>query len=53
MSRGAAGGVTYHADPHHTEPHRTNRLRGARGAHVDDPDGHHVELLPRPHTRPA
>ncbi|GGT79817.1 MULTISPECIES: VOC family protein [Streptomyces] len=44
-------GVTYYADPHHTDPGRVNRLFGGRGAYFADPDGHNMELITRPYTR--
>ncbi|MEU2681176.1 VOC family protein [Streptomyces sp. NPDC007107] len=45
-------GVTYYADPHHTEPGRINRLFGGRGAYFLDPDGHNMEIMTRPYARP-
>ncbi|CCK32276.1 Glyoxalase/bleomycin resistance protein/dioxygenase [Streptomyces davaonensis JCM 4913] len=45
-------GVTYYADPNHTEPGRINRLFGGRGAYFDDPDGHNMEIMTRPYARP-
>jgi catechol 2,3-dioxygenase-like lactoylglutathione lyase family enzyme len=45
-------GVTYYADPGHTEPGRINRLFGGRGAYFDDPDGHNMEIITRPYARP-
>ncbi|WP_030797738.1 VOC family protein [Streptomyces sp. NRRL S-337] len=45
-------GVTYFADPHHTEPGRINRLFGGRGAYFVDPDGHNMEIMTRPYIRP-
>ncbi|MET9964614.1 VOC family protein [Streptomyces sp. NPDC006356] len=45
-------GVTYYADPSHTEPGRINRLFGGRGAYFDDPDGHNMEVMTRPYARP-
>jgi len=45
-------GVTYYADPHHTEPGRINHLFGGRGAYFDDPDGHNMEIITRPYVRP-
>ncbi|MFF6776859.1 VOC family protein [Streptomyces sp. NPDC012637] len=44
--------VTYYADPSHSEPGRTNRLFGGRGAYFDDPDGHNMEIITRPYARP-
>ncbi|MFJ8667720.1 VOC family protein [Streptomyces sp. NPDC093600] len=52
IARLEAAGVTYYADPHHTEPGRTNRLFGGRGAYFDDPDGHNMEIMTRPYARP-
>ena len=45
-------GVTYYADPRHTEPGRINRLFGGRGAYFDDPSGHNMEIMTRPYVRP-
>ncbi|MDN0194592.1 VOC family protein [Streptomyces sp. S.PNR 29] len=45
-------GVTYYADPGHTEPGRINRLFGGRGAYFEDPDGHNMEIMTRPYVRP-
>jgi catechol 2,3-dioxygenase-like lactoylglutathione lyase family enzyme len=45
-------GVTYYADPGHTEPGQINRLFGGRGAYFDDPDGHNMEIMTRPYARP-
>jgi catechol 2,3-dioxygenase-like lactoylglutathione lyase family enzyme len=45
-------GVTYYADPSHTEPGQINRLFGGRGAYFDDPDGHNMEIMTRPYIRP-
>ncbi|MFE6161268.1 VOC family protein [Streptomyces sp. NPDC056486] len=45
-------GVTYYADPNHTEPGRINRLFGGRGAYFADPDGHNMEIMTRPYVRP-
>ncbi|WP_329403658.1 VOC family protein [Streptomyces melanogenes] len=47
-----AVGVTYYADPNHTEPGRTNHLFGGRGAYFKDPDGHNMEIMTRPYIRP-
>lgn len=47
-----AVGVTYYADPSHTEPGRINRLFGGRGAYFADPDGHNMEIMTRPYIRP-
>ncbi|WP_260638688.1 VOC family protein [Streptomyces angustmyceticus] len=52
IARLEAVGVTYYADPHHTEPGRINRLFGGRGAYFDDPDGHNMEIMTRPYVRP-
>ncbi|MFE5190268.1 VOC family protein [Streptomyces sp. NPDC056628] len=45
-------GVTYYADPSHTEAGQINRLFGGRGAYFDDPDGHNMEIMTRPYVRP-
>ncbi|MFC5672878.1 VOC family protein [Streptomyces incanus] len=52
IARLEAVGVTYYADPNHTEPGRINRLFGGRGAYFDDPDGHNLEIMTRPYARP-
>jgi catechol 2,3-dioxygenase-like lactoylglutathione lyase family enzyme len=44
-------GVTYYADPRHTEPGRINRLFGGRGAYFEDPNGHNMEIMTRPYAR--
>ncbi|MFJ8947315.1 VOC family protein [Streptomyces sp. NPDC102395] len=52
IARLEAVGVTYYADPRHTEPGRVNSLFGGRGAYFADPDGHNMEIITRPYTRP-
>lgn len=52
LSRLEALGVTYFADPRHTEPGRVNGLFGGRGAYFADPDGHNMEIMTRPYARP-
>ncbi|MFC9295134.1 VOC family protein [Streptomyces sp. NPDC057011] len=52
IARLEAVGVTYYADPAHTEPGHVNRLFGGRGAYFDDPDGHNMEIMTRPYVRP-
>ncbi len=52
IARLEAVGVTYYADPSHTEPGRINDLFGGRGAYFDDPDGHNMEIMTRPYARP-
>ncbi|MEV6751073.1 VOC family protein [Streptomyces sp. NPDC051214] len=52
IARLEAVGVTYYADPSHTEPGQINRLFGGRGAYFDDPDGHNMEIMTRPYARP-
>ncbi|MFB7666313.1 VOC family protein [Kitasatospora sp. NPDC056138] len=52
IARLEAVGVTYYADPHHTEPGRINRLFGGRGAYFADPDRHNMEIMTRPYIRP-
>ncbi|MFC8126870.1 VOC family protein [Streptomyces sp. NPDC057302] len=47
-----AVGVTYYADPSHTEPGKINRLFGGRGAYFADPSGHNMEIMTRPYARP-
>jgi catechol 2,3-dioxygenase-like lactoylglutathione lyase family enzyme len=45
-------GVTYYADPGHTEPDQINRLFGGHGVYFDDPAGHNMEIMTRPYARP-
>ncbi|MET7495839.1 VOC family protein [Streptomyces sp900116325] len=52
IARLEAVGVTYYADPSHTEPGRINRLFGGCGAYFDDPAGHNMEIMTRPYVRP-
>lgn len=52
VARLEAVGVTYFADPNHTEPGRVNDLFGGRGVYFDDPDGHNMEIMTRPYARP-
>ncbi|BBJ46713.1 VOC family protein [Streptomyces antimycoticus] len=52
IARLEAVGVTYYADPGHTDPGRINRLFGGRGAYFDDPGGHNMEIITRPYIRP-
>ncbi|WP_035791723.1 VOC family protein [Kitasatospora mediocidica] len=52
IARLEALGVTYYADPSHTEPGRTNGWFGGRGAYFEDPDGHNMEVMTRPYDRP-
>ncbi|GGT20726.1 hypothetical protein GCM10010271_24880 [Streptomyces kurssanovii] len=52
IARLEAIGVTYYADPSHTEPDAINRLFGGRGAYFDDPSGHNMEIMTRPYARP-
>ncbi|MGW2122261.1 VOC family protein [Streptomyces sp. SM1] len=52
IARLESAGVTYYADPGHTEPGRVNDLFGGRGAYFDDPDGHNMEIMTRPCIRP-
>ncbi|MFE6154229.1 VOC family protein [Streptomyces sp. NPDC057889] len=52
IARLEAVGVTYYADPSHTEPGQINRLFGGRGAYFEDPDGHNMEIMTRPYIRP-
>ncbi|MEU3689617.1 MULTISPECIES: VOC family protein [Streptomyces] len=51
IGRLEAAGVTYYADPGHTEPGKVNRLFGGRGAYFDDPDGHNMEIMTTPYLR--
>jgi catechol 2,3-dioxygenase-like lactoylglutathione lyase family enzyme len=51
IARLEAVGVTYYADPSHTEPGRVNHLFGGRGAYFADPSGHNMEIITRPYAR--
>jgi catechol 2,3-dioxygenase-like lactoylglutathione lyase family enzyme len=52
VTRLEAVGVTYYADPSHTEAGRINRLFGGSGVYFADPDGHNMEVMTRPYARP-
>ncbi|MFC8235230.1 VOC family protein [Streptomyces sp. NPDC057284] len=52
IARLEAVGVTYYADPSHTEAGQINRLFGGHGAYFRDPDGHNIEIMTRPYIRP-
>ncbi|MER0479795.1 VOC family protein [Streptomyces sp. Edi2] len=52
IARLEAVGVTYFADPGHTENAQINRWFGGRGAYFADPDGHNMEIMTRPYLRP-
>ncbi|MFD3664189.1 VOC family protein [Streptomyces sp. NPDC058659] len=51
IDRLEAAGVTYYADPGHTQPGKVNDHFGGRGAYFDDPDGHNMEIMTTPYTR--
>jgi catechol 2,3-dioxygenase-like lactoylglutathione lyase family enzyme len=38
-------GLSYWADPAHTQPGEINRSWGGRGVYFDDPNGHSMEIL--------
>jgi len=42
-------GITYYSGPSHWRPGEISQLRGCRGVYFDDPDGHHIEIITRPH----
>ena len=42
-------GLTYWADPFHRQPGEINHNDGGRGVYWDDPDGHRLEIITRPH----
>ncbi|MBE1593059.1 VOC family protein [Nonomuraea angiospora] len=42
-------GLTYWADPHHTQPERINTHDGGRGLYWSDPDGHNLEIITVPY----
>ncbi|MER7807296.1 VOC family protein [Streptomyces sp900116325] len=52
IGRLEAVGVTYYADPNHTQPSEINRLFGGRGAYFADPDRHNMEIMTQPYVRP-
>ena len=52
IARLEEAGVTYYADPRHTQPGRVNGLFGGKGAYFEDPDGHNMEIITRPYVRP-
>jgi catechol 2,3-dioxygenase-like lactoylglutathione lyase family enzyme len=52
IARLVAVGVTYYADPRHTEPGQINRFFGGRSAYFDDPSGHNMEIMTVPYVRP-
>ncbi|MGA5798927.1 VOC family protein [Streptomyces cellulosae] len=52
IARLEEAGVTYYADPQHTQPGRVNGLFGGKGAYFEDPDGHNMEIMTRPYVRP-
>ncbi|MDX3413311.1 VOC family protein [Streptomyces sp. MD20-1-1] len=52
IARLEEAGVTYCADPRHTQPGRVNGLFGGKGAYFEDPDGHNMEIMTRPYVRP-
>jgi catechol 2,3-dioxygenase-like lactoylglutathione lyase family enzyme len=43
-------GITYYADPQHTEKGSINHRNGGRGTYFEDPGGHNMEILTRPHS---
>ncbi|MFE6775945.1 VOC family protein [Streptomyces sp. NPDC057702] len=51
VARLESAGVTYYADPSHTQPGQINQLFGGRGVYFDDPDGHNMEIMTRPYAR--
>jgi catechol 2,3-dioxygenase-like lactoylglutathione lyase family enzyme len=42
-------GLTYWADPGHTQPGKINRNDGGRGVYFEDPNGHNLEAITRPY----
>ncbi|MFE6404755.1 VOC family protein [Streptomyces alboflavus] len=40
-------GLTYWADPYHTQENQINTNDGGRGVYWDDPDGHKLEIITR------
>jgi catechol 2,3-dioxygenase-like lactoylglutathione lyase family enzyme len=49
MARIRRAGLTHYADPGRHQPDQINHDHGGRGAYFDDPDGHNLEILTRPH----
>jgi catechol 2,3-dioxygenase-like lactoylglutathione lyase family enzyme len=45
FTRITAAGITYWADPFHTQPGQVNNWNGGRGLYFADPDDHNMELL--------
>ena len=41
--------LSYWADPAHQQPGRINHHDGGRGVYWNDPDGHYLEIIPRPY----
>ncbi len=42
-------GLTYWADPFHSQAGEINHNDGGRGVYFDDPNGHNLEILTRPY----
>ena len=42
-------GITYYAGPGHRQAGQINHNDGGRGTYFDDPNGHSLEILPRPY----
>ena len=42
-------GLTYWADPAHSQPFEINRHDGGRGLYWNDPNGHYLEIITRPY----
>jgi catechol 2,3-dioxygenase-like lactoylglutathione lyase family enzyme len=48
LARVGEAGLTFYADPHHSQPGRLNDYGGGRGFYFEDPNGHNMELMTRP-----
>lgn len=49
LARIKARGLTYWADPAHSQPLQINRHDGGRGLYWNDLDGHYLEIITRPY----
>lgn len=49
FARIKTAGLSYWADPFHSEPGRINHWDDGRGVYFNDPNGHLLEILTRPY----
>jgi catechol 2,3-dioxygenase-like lactoylglutathione lyase family enzyme len=49
FARITQAGITYYADPGHTQPGQINHNDGGRGLYFEDPNGHNLEIITRPY----